>query len=127
VKNAPSQHGFTLIEVVIAIFILILMLVFYVSAFSSNQLAKIQAHKDIALRVINQKMASLRAGGYGSVGSGGTFTDTQLNTLQSAAASTTVSDYNASIKEVTVGVSWIDASSTQYLSETTLIINSGGL
>jgi len=103
------------------------MLVFYVSAFSSNQLAKIQAHKDIALRVVNQKMASLRAGGYGSVGSSGTFTDTQLNTLQSAAASTTVSDYNASIKQVTVGVSWVEASTTLYLSETTLITNSGGI
>ena len=103
------------------------MLVFYVSAFSSNQLAKIQAHKDIALRVVNQKMATLRAAGYGGVGSGGTFTDTQLNTLQSASASTSVSDFNASIKQVTVGVSWIDASSTLYFSETTLITNSGGL
>jgi len=72
-------------------------------------------------------MESLRALGYGSLGSSGTFTDTSLNVLQSASASTTVSDFNASIKQVTVGVSWVESSTTLFLSETTLIANSGGL
>lgn len=128
VKNAALQSGFTLIEVVVTIFIVVLMLVFYASSFTSNQLEKIQEHKDIVLRVINQKMASIRAGGYSNAASSaGTFTDTQLSTLTRYSASTTVSDYNANIKEVTVGVSWIDASSTLYLGETTLLVNSGGL
>lgn len=126
VKNNARQHGFTLIEIVITISIVVLMLVFYVSAFSTNQLAKIQQHREIALRVIDQKIQALRAAGYSGVSSG-SFTDTQLNALQSASASTTVSDYNASIKQVIVGVTWIDASTTRYLGETTLITNSGGL
>jgi prepilin-type N-terminal cleavage/methylation domain-containing protein len=127
VKNEAQQAGFTLIEIVISIFIIVLMLVFYTSSFSTNQLARIQEHKDIALRVINQKMAAARAAGYSSV-TGASFTDTQLSALTSYSASTTVSTYNASEKLVTVGVSWLESSTTNYyLGETTLLVNSGGL
>lgn len=71
-------------------------------------------------------MASVRASGYSSVSSG-SFTDTQLSTLQNYSASTTVSTYSASEKLVTVGVSWIESSSTLYFGESTLLVNSGGL
>lgn len=114
-------------EVVVSIFILGLMLVFYQSSFGTMRLAQMQKDKDIALRVVNQKMEALRAGGYGSLGASGSFSDTQLDSLQSASASTTITTYNASIKQVTVGVSWVESGSTQYLSETTLISQSGGL
>ena len=126
-KYEATQEGFTLLEVVITIFILVAMLVFFTASFSTTQLSRIQQHKDIALRVMEQKMETLRAAGYSGVGSSGTFSDALLNSLNSASASTTISDYNGSVKQVMVGVSWVDASTTFYLSETTLIVNSGGL
>src|SRR5262249_16204067 len=122
-----AQCGFTLIEILITIFILILMLVFYVSAFSTNQLSRLQEHRDIALRVVTQKMQTLRGGGFSNVDSSTTFTDTSLSRLTNASASTTVSYYNSSLKEVIVGISWLEGSSTLYVQETTLIGNSGGL
>ena len=91
------------------------------------RLARDVQHKDIALRVINQKMAGLRAAGYAGLPASGSFSDPQLNALQSASASTSIADYNADTKLVIAGVSWVGASTTHYLSETTLITKSGGL
>ncbi len=104
------------------------MLVFYQVAAATLRLSLMQQHKGIAVRVINQKMETTRAAGYSGIGAGGTFTDPQLAILQSPSASSTVSDFNASIKQVTIGVSWLEiGSTTRYLGATTLIVNSGGL
>jgi prepilin-type N-terminal cleavage/methylation domain-containing protein len=128
VEKFSAQSGFTLIEVVITIFLVVLMLVFFQVAASTMRLATIAQQKERVSRVIGQKIETLRAAGYDGVGSSGTFTDPQLNNLQNVSASTTISDYNAEIKQVTVGVSWLGAgSTTRYLGATTLLVNSGGL
>lgn len=127
VKKQTLQHGYTLIEILITVSIVVLMLVFLASAASTLKLARLQQHKDLVLRVVNHKIETVRAGGYDNAATSA-FTDTQLNILHSVSASTTVSDFNASIKQVTVGVSWVDVgSTTYYLGATTLIVNSGGL
>jgi prepilin-type N-terminal cleavage/methylation domain-containing protein len=126
-KLGPNQ-GFTLLEVLITIGILVVMLAFFASSFSISRLIKIQRHRDVAARVVSQKIESLRADGFDNVGSSTVFTDTQLGIFSSSTASTTVSYYNSSIKQVTVGVYWVESSSTNlYVGATTLVGRSGGL
>jgi prepilin-type N-terminal cleavage/methylation domain-containing protein len=127
VKKNHSQNGFTLIEILVTVFILLLMLVFYASSLSTMRLTRIMQHKDIALRVLEEKMETLRGGGYANLPASGTFTNTLLDSLPGPSASTTISLYNATTKEILVGVSWIDSGTTYYVSLSSLITEIGGL
>ncbi len=123
-----THRGFTLIEVLVSILILGAMLVFYTSSFSATKLTRDAQRKDVALRVIEQKLEELRALTYAGLPASGTFSDPLLTSLPNGIASTTISTYNAAIKKATVGVSWIEGSSTlRYIESTTLITQVGGL
>jgi prepilin-type N-terminal cleavage/methylation domain-containing protein len=128
-KPRQNQAGFTIIEVIVTLFIMGTILVLYQA--SSNTIVSTTETKneDIALRVATTELQTLRAGGYSSLPASGTFTDTQLTSIPSGAASMTLSDYNATTKQVTVTVTWADprTSKTKNVSLTTLIANSGGL
>ena len=125
-----TSRGFTLIEVVLSIFIMGVMLILLQSVLRSSILVRTSKNEGIALSIARNKIESLRAGGYGSVPASGAFSDSLLSTLNSQATTTlTTSDYNAKTKQVVVSVIWLDpghtASSTVSLS--TLITQTGGL
>ena len=105
------------------------MLVFFVSSFSSTKLTQNLQRQDIAIRIVEQKLESLRALTYTGLPASGTFSDTSLLSLPNGLASTSLTDYNVDTKQVLVGVSWQDNSSTpvRYISATTLITKNGGL
>jgi type II secretory pathway pseudopilin PulG len=125
--HTPTD-GFTLIEVVITIFFVILMLVFFQVAAGSLRLAIIQQHKEIAMRVVTKKISTVRASGYANATTSSAFSDPLLASLQNASASTTISSYNANIRQIIVGVTWTElGSTTRYLSASTLLVDSGGL
>ena len=123
-----TNHGFTLVEVLVSISVLGMMLVFFASTFSNTRLSRDVARQDIALRIIKQKMEDLRALGYNNLPVNGTFSNSLLSSLPSGVGSTTVSDFNSTLKQATVGISWNESSTTpRYLSATTLIGKVGGL
>lgn len=126
--KAHSTRGFTLIEILVSVFILGAIAVIFATATNTLSLTREMRQKDIALRVIDKQMESLRAAGYAGVGAGGAFSDSLLSALPNSSASTTVSDYNANMKQVDVSVGWQEVGLPErYLVATTLLVDTGGL
>jgi len=125
-----ASRGFSLIEVIVSIFIMGVMLLMLQSVIRSGTLVRTSKNQGVALAIARNELENVRANGYASLPSSGSFSDALLSTLPPAATATlTVSVYNAKTKQVTVNVIWKDsgtpASSTVSLS--TLITQVGGL
>ena len=97
--------------------------------FSADVCAGHVKDQEIALRIANTKMESVRAGGYAAVPSSGPFSDTLLGTIPSGTASISVANSNAQTKQVTVTVSWNEPAigDTRFVVLSTLITDIGGL
>jgi prepilin-type N-terminal cleavage/methylation domain-containing protein len=128
-KNINLNSGFTLLEVLVTIFIIGLVLVLYQGALGKVGLIQYAKNQEIALRVANNKMEELRAGGYAALPSSGNFSDTQLNSLPNSSASMTITAYNSDTKQVVITIQWDDpsSSSSKNISLTTLVTKTGGL
>jgi len=125
-----ANRGFSLIEVIVSIFIIGVMLFSFQAVIRSGALVRTVKGQGIALAIARNELESLRIGGYAALPSSGSFRDTLLDSLPPAATTTlTVSAYNTKTKQITVSVIWKDpgsaASSTVSLS--TLITQVGGL
>jgi prepilin-type N-terminal cleavage/methylation domain-containing protein len=129
IKNVSAQRGFSLLEVVVSLFIIAVMLALYQVSLDSITLSRSAKDQDIALRVAGGKMEELRALGYASLPASGPFTDPQLSLLPGSSASLAVSDFNPKTKQATVTVSWLEPGSSpgRSVSLTTLITKLGGL
>ena len=123
------MRAFSLIEVVIALGIFGMLLLMLVAIGRTTPLTRISHDQDIALRIAQNELESLRGGGYGSLPMTGSFSDPLLSSLPFGGAALTVSTFGTTTKQVTVTVSWKDASasSTQSVSLSTLITQTGGL
>lgn len=128
-QKLKSKAGFSFVEVVITLFIIGVILTLYVAAVNTMHLAKTVKHQELALRVANNKMEELRAGGYLNLPSSGSFSDSQLSALPSSSASMTITDYNTSTKQVLVNIQWKENGSSAFrnIGLTTLITKVGGL
>ena len=128
-RRKSCRQGFSLIEVVIAIFIITVMFAFYQAALRSTALARSAKYKDLALRIANNKMEELRAGGYGSLPASSPFSDPLLSSLPSGSAAMSISDYNDKTKQVSAIVSWkeLAGSESHSVSLSTLITQVGGI
>jgi len=125
-----SSRGFSLIEVVISIFIIGVMLVLLHAVSQNSVLVRSAKNRGIALAVARDKVESLRIGGYASLPQSGTFSNSLMSTLPPGATTTlTVSAYNAKTTQVAVGVTWTELGSTasSTVSLQTLITQTGGL
>jgi prepilin-type N-terminal cleavage/methylation domain-containing protein len=124
-----SKSGFTLLEVLITLFIIGLVLVLYQMSLGKVKLIQYAKNQEIALRVANNKIEELRAGGYSGLPSSGSFSDSQLDPLSNNSASMTISNYNADTKQVLITIQWQElvSSSPKNISLVTLITKTGGL
>ncbi len=123
-------RGFSLIEVVVSLFIMSVMLLLLQSVIRSGVLVRTSKSQGIALSIARNKLESLRGGGYAALPPNGSFPDSLMSTLPPGATTTlTVSAYNAKTAQVTVGVVWLDAgaSASSTVSLSTLITQTGGL
>lgn len=126
--HRTSRAGFTLIEVIVTIFLVGIIAATYGSMVLMVSLTRNAQREDIALRIASEKLGVLRAGGYDSLPVSGTFTDPQMSSLPNGAGSISVSDLNAESKQVDVTVSWQDpGKATRSILMSTLIIETGGL
>ena len=128
-QTYKNQSGVTLIEVLIAIFIIGAVLVLYQTSLNTSTLARESKNQETALLIASNKIQEVRAAGYDSVPATGSFADTQLASLPSGTASLTNTAFNATTKQVTVVVQWFDARSatTKDLTLSTLVASAGGL
>lgn len=124
-----SKSGFSLLEVIVTLFIIGLVLVLYQASLGKIKLIQYAKNQEIALRVANNKIEELRAGGYSALPASGSFSDSQLNSLSNSSANMTITDYNADTKRVLITIQWQESisSSLKNISLATLITKTGGL
>jgi len=105
-----KQSGFSLIEVAISFFILMVMVVLYGSALNLVGMSKKLRNENYAYHIAGKQMENLRAIVYESLPPSGSIVDPLLAELPSGAGSYTVIDYPgyAGLKEITVTVTWND-------------------
>jgi prepilin-type N-terminal cleavage/methylation domain-containing protein len=118
-----KRNGFTLIEVVIAVAIIGLLVS---SVGVMMQRLPINTREvrdqDVALKIVHNKIESLRSLGYDALPGNGSFSDTFLASLNSATGTMAFTNFNAKTKQAVVTVSWTGAASTtRSVSLTTLI------
>ena len=125
-----TSRGFSLIEVIVSVFIVGVMLTLLQAIIRSSVLVRTSKNQGIALAIARNELENLRTGGYATLPSNGSFSNNLIEMLPQAATTTlTVSTYNPKTQKVIVSVTWLDsgatASSTVTLS--TLITQTGGL
>ena len=128
-SKLKKQIGFSLIEVVITLFIIGVIFVVYQAALNGLFLTRNAKDSEIAVRIATHKMEELRAIGYANLPASGSFTDTLLSSLPQSSASMTISDYNLKVKQVKVTVTWreVRTSVSHSVVLDTLISQVGGL
>jgi len=129
VIGAPKNRGFTLLEILAALFILSITVVFVVLIVGTIKIVRDSSYENRAFHIAENELDTLRAAGYGALPVSGTpFSNPELANLPQGSASTTVTVWNAKTKQVEAGVSWRDSSGvTRVASLTTLIVETGGL
>lgn len=127
-RRAPqkSSGGFSLIEIVVAIFVIGATVGLYAAALRTFSVTKTAGHESVALRVAEGKLEVLRTLGYAALPGSGSFADPQLASLPSATGTIAVSAFNAKTKQIVVSVSWREAG-TSTVSLSTIITQTGGL
>ncbi len=124
-----GSRGFSLVEVIVSLFILGILLLLFQAVIRSASLVKAAGDQEIATAIARNELEGLRAAGYAALPASGSFADNLLSTLPDATTTLSVSSYTPQTKLVTVAVLWQDpassASSTVTLS--TLITKVGGL
>lgn len=128
-KIQNYKKGFSFIEVIVTLFIVGVVLVLYQAAAGTMRLMKTAKSQEIALRVANNEIEKLRAGGYASLPTSGGFSDPQLSALSNGSGSLTVTAFNSDTKQVLVSIQWQNPgdSSARSVSLTTLVTKTGGL
>lgn len=123
-----SSAGFTLIEVLIAVFVVGMLVALYGVGVMTMSVSREAARKDVALHAANQQLETLRIGGYAALPASGSFSNAQVTSLPGGVGSTTVNTYNGETKQVVVEVSWQEAGrGTRSVLLSTLITETGGL
>lgn len=124
-----ASRGFSLVEVVVSIFIIGVLLILLQAIFRSSTMVKTAKNQSVALSIAKNEIEALRAGGYATLPASGSFPDSLLSTIPVATTTLIVSPYNAKTKLVTVNVLWQDSASSasSTVSLSTLITQTGGL
>lgn len=122
-----ASRGFSLIEVVISIFIVGIMIFMSNAILLGSPLIQNAKNQDIALKIVVNEMEGLRALGYSSLPASGPFSDDLLTSLPSGSANIIVSDFNEDTKKVVATVEWTEKGTQKSVSLSTLITKIGGL
>jgi len=124
------SRGFSLVEVLVSIFIIGVILIMVQAVAQSSVLVLTTKSQAIALSIARTELENVRGGGYTTLPTSGPFTNDLLSSLPTAATATlTVSAYNAKTAQVTATVTWQDPGTTapSTVSLSTLITQTGGL
>jgi len=107
-EKRKFQKGISLVEVVVALFVVSVLFWLLYIEFQTLSISQSQSYEDIAYHVASKEMESLRATSFGSLPSSGTISDSQLSQIPSGSGSFTVSNYAAytGMKELVVTVTW---------------------
>ena len=105
-KTKSTQLGFGVIEVVITMFLIGSSLLLFQATANSLVLNKYGRYREVALRIADQKMQTLRTVAFVSLPVSGSFNDPRLSSIPDGQAILTVTDVNNLLKDVVVTVTW---------------------
>ena len=105
-KNSKHRSGFTLVEVMLAIFVLALSALMFAATFPTSQISRIKAvHMSYATSLAQQKMEELRSAGYSGMLLGATV-EIPSELPSGSSLTTTVTQYATNIKKIEVTIIW---------------------
>lgn len=126
--HATSQSGFSLIEIILALFLILTIVGILLSTSGSLFTTRSSRLQTQAGRIATKDIENLRKGDFSAIASG-SITDADLAKLPTGQASRSVLDYgdppNPKIKQVTITVSWVDNNVTKTYTTDTLIYEKG--
>jgi len=133
-KIFPNENGFSLVEVIIGLFLIGMIIVVISYLPNTINLVTNSQNETKVREVVAKKLEDVRIGGYSSLENGTTpITDAKLNGLSGFQASQVITDCPLEIcvsgelvKKVTMTVSWSENGSPKTFQIVTLI-SSGGL
>jgi Tfp pilus assembly protein PilV len=122
------QQGFSVIEVLITLFMIGATLMLFQATANAIVLNKYGRFREIALRVADKKIQSLRTTAFTQLPESGSFTDSQLASIPDGQASLTITEISPTLKDVSVDVTWTNPQNdgTQQVHLQTFV-GSGGL
>ena len=118
IKN--SQSGFSLIEIVVSMVIILILFDLFIIEMSALKVSERQRYENIAYHIANKKMENLRSTTFSSLPSSGSIVDTQLALIPTGAGTYTISDYAgfSGLKEFVVTVTWNDGENKSVVLKT---------
>ncbi|MEK7581529.1 MAG: prepilin-type N-terminal cleavage/methylation domain-containing protein [Patescibacteria group bacterium] len=127
VNKRQRRFGFSLIEVLLSVFILIILTAILLTASGTLTLTRQSNLQSTASKIASKKVEDLRNTAFASLPASGPFADPNLSKLPQGAATLTVSNYQSStqIKQVSINVTWVVNSTTRQVHMDTLIYENG--
>lgn len=122
------MKGFSLIEVIIALGIVLTTLIVFGVVVNTVPLTRTARNQNLAYHLAGKKIEELRHTDFASLPGSGPLTDTGLAHLASSTIALTMADYegDSDIKQATVVVEWYEGATARDVALTTLI-GKGGL
>lgn len=126
-RNFVAGSGFSLIEAIIGLAIIILTITIFGGVLNTLPLTKHARNQNLAYHLAAKKIEELRNTPFSSLPPGGSFTDPGFSDLASGSGSLTVANYSGSgsIKQLTVTISWSEGASSKNLTLETLMSDKG--
>ena len=105
-KRIRRTAGFTLIEVMIAVFILALTALVFAATVPTSQISRIKAaHTTYAINLAKQTIAEKQSAGYAGLLAGTVEVSVPAD-LPGGSQTTTITQYSTNVKKVQVDVTW---------------------
>ncbi len=116
-----------MIEILVSIFIIGIFFILLQVAANVTLLNRTVRNREVALRIANTEIESLRLLPDASLPASGSFSSPLLSSLSQGQANRTVTDFNSQTKQAVVTVSWKEPGTvnTHTVSLTTLITKGG--
>ncbi len=127
-QTKNRQSGFTLVEIVITVFIIGVMLMLYQVAGNATRHNQTSGYKEMALRIAHKEIQNIRTTPFATIPTSGAIINPSLDSLPQSSAYLTRTDIEEGLVSIQVEVFWINPGETaqQNLSLTTYI-SQGGL
>lgn len=121
------SRGFTLLEIVLSLFLILAIIVMLLSASGTYVSSRGSNLRGIAAKIESRQIETLRKMDFASLPPSGSFGDADLPKLPQGAAGQTLTNYQGSpdIKQVTIQVSWVESGVAKSISTDTLIYKNG--
>lgn len=105
-RSKKRIEGFTLVEVMLTVFVLALTALIFAAAFPTSQISRIKAtHTSYAVSLAQQQVEEVRSAGYSGVLVGDPV-ETALDELPGGTKRITVTQYSPDIKKIEVTITW---------------------